>query len=208
MAAKKPSTPLAWVGSITAVFSLIAGIYGGWAFLSGQLERRRAIDRLLAAEAVQLHSSDYESAWNTLAQAATIDSSSARVQQAQEDVAMQWLDNIRISGDQTFASITEKLEPVLIRGVASAKSPQRQADLMAHLGWSYFLRAANCPLAPIPSPPIATPSGRIPPTPTRTPCGVTGFSGTTKASRRPRSTSPPLSPPLGPACALTSDPCN
>jgi tetratricopeptide (TPR) repeat protein len=152
MAVKKPSTPLAWVGSITAVFSLIAGIYGGWAFLSGQLERRRAIDRLLAAEAVQLHTSDYESAWKTLAQAATIDPSSARVQQAQEDVAMQWLDNIRISGDQTFASVTEKLEPVLTRGVASAKSPQRQADLLAHLGWSYFLRSRELPASPDPEP--------------------------------------------------------
>jgi Tfp pilus assembly protein PilF len=151
MKAKKPSTtPLAWVGSITAVFSLIAGIYGGWAFFSGQLERRRAIDHLLAAEAVQLHSSDYESAWNSLDQAATIDSSSARVQQAQEDVAMQWLDNMRISGDQTFASIAEKLEPVLTRGAASAKSPQRQADLMAHLGWSYFLRSRELPSSPDP----------------------------------------------------------
>jgi len=151
MKAKKPSTtPLAWVGSITAVFSLIAGIYGGWAFFSGQLERRRAIDHLLAAEAVQLHSSDYESAWNSLDQAATIDSSSAHVQQAQEDVAMQWLDNMRISGDQTFASIAEKLEPVLTRGAASAKSPQRQADLMAHLGWSYFLRSRELPSSPDP----------------------------------------------------------
>ena len=52
MAARKPSTPLAWVGSITAVFSLIAGIYAGWAFLSGQFEKRRAVDRLLAAEVV------------------------------------------------------------------------------------------------------------------------------------------------------------
>jgi len=152
MAVKKPSTPLAWVGSITAVFSLIAGVYGGWAFLSGQLERRRAIDHLLAAEAVQLHGSDYESAWKTLAQAATIDPSSVRVQQAQEDVAMQWLDNMHISGDQTFASITEKLEPVLTRGVAAAKSPQRQADLMAHLGWSYFLRRRELPSSPDPEP--------------------------------------------------------
>jgi len=152
MAAKKTSNPLAWVGSITAVFSLIAGIYGGWAFFSGQLERRHAIDHLLASEAVQLRSSDYESAWNTLGQAATIDSNSARVQQAQEDVAMQWLDNIRISGYQTFASITEKLEPVLTRGVASAKSPQRQADLMAHLGWSYFLRSRELPSSPDPEP--------------------------------------------------------
>jgi hypothetical protein len=152
MAAKKPSTPLAWVGSITAVFSLIAGIYGGWAFLSGQIDRRRAIDRLLAAEAVQLRTSDYESAWKTLAQAATVDPSSARVQQAQEDVATQWLDNIRISGDQTFVSITEKLEPVLTRGAASATSPQRQADLLAHLGWSYFLRSRELPSSPDPEP--------------------------------------------------------
>ena len=122
MAARKPFTPLAWVGSITAIFSLIAGIYAGWAFLSGQLERRRATDRLLADEALQLHASDYESAWRTLAQAATVGGSSARVQQAQEEVAIEWLDNIRISGDQTFASITEKLEPVLIRGAASAKT--------------------------------------------------------------------------------------
>src|ERR1700729_2009163 len=109
MAGKKPFSPLAWVGSITAVFSLIAGIYGGWSFLSGQLERRRTLDRLLAAEAVQLRSLDYESAWKTLAQAATVDPHSTRVQQAQEDAAMVWLDNIHISGDQTFASIAEKL---------------------------------------------------------------------------------------------------
>ena len=150
MAAKKPSTPLAWVGSVTALFSLIAGIYGGWAFFSHQLERRRAIDRLLATKAVQLRSADYESAWNTLTQAATIEPSSPRVQQAQEDLAVQWLDNMRISGDQTFASVTENLNPVLTRGVASAKSPQRQADLMAHLGWSYFLRSRELPSSPNP----------------------------------------------------------
>ena len=140
MAAQKPFTRLAWIGSITGVFSLIAGIYGGWSFLSGQVERRRAVARLLASEAVQLRASDYGSAWGTLAQAAAIDPGSARVQQAQEDAAMRWLENIRVSEGQTFASITEKLEPVLTRGAVSAKSPQRQADLLAHLGWSYFLR--------------------------------------------------------------------
>src|SRR5215467_4214666 len=149
MASKKPSTPLAWVGSITAVFSVIAGIYGGWAFLSGQLERRHAINQLLATEAVQLHTSDYASAWKTLAQGATVDPSSARVQQAQEDVAMRWLENVRISGNQTFASITEKLEPVLTRGAASAKAPQRQADLPgAPRLVVIFCVAANCPSSP------------------------------------------------------------
>jgi hypothetical protein len=152
MAAPKRFTPLAWVGSITAVFSLIAGIYAGWDFLSGQLEKRRTIQRLLAAEAVQLRAADYASAWKSLAQAATVAPRSEPVQQAQEDVAIEWLDNIDVSGDQTFASVIEKLEPVLSRGVASAKSPQRQADLMAHLGWSYFLRSRESPSSPDPEP--------------------------------------------------------
>jgi hypothetical protein len=132
---------LAWVGSITAVFSLVGGVYGGWQFFSGQVEKRHTIDRLLSDEAFQIKASDYESAWKTLGQAAGIDPKSERVRQAQEDAAMLWLETIRISGDQTFASITEKLEPVLIRGVTTEKSPQRKADLQAHLGWSYFLRS-------------------------------------------------------------------
>jgi tetratricopeptide (TPR) repeat protein len=132
---------LAWVGSITAVFSLVGAVYGGWQFFSGQVEKRREIDRLLTDEAVQIKASDYESAWKTLGQAADVDPKSERVEQAQEDAAMLWLEMIRISGDQTFTSITKKLEPVLIRGVTTTKSPQRQADLQAHLGWSYFLRS-------------------------------------------------------------------
>ena len=63
---------------------------------------------------------------------------------------MQWLDNIRLSGDQTFASIADKLQPVLTRGAASKESPQRRADLMAHLGWSYFLRRREAPSGPDP----------------------------------------------------------
>src|SRR5580658_3352724 len=122
MAIRRPFSLAGWVGSITTLFSLIAGIYGGWAFFSGYLEKHRAVDRLLTVEAAQLHNSDYASAWNTLAQAATIDANSARVQLAQEDVAMQWLDHISTSGDETFASIADKLEPVLTRGATSAKS--------------------------------------------------------------------------------------
>jgi tetratricopeptide (TPR) repeat protein len=148
---KKPSSPLAWVGSITAVFSLIAGIYGGWSFFASRIEKRRNIDRLLSAEAVQLHTADYQAAWKTLGEAASVDPSSARVQQTQEDVAMAWLDNIRISGDETFASITDRLVPVLTRGAASDKSPQRQADLLAHLGWSYYLRSRESPSSPDPA---------------------------------------------------------
>lgn len=151
MAFRKPFSLGAWVGSITALFSLVAGVYGGWVWVSERLERHRAIDRALTVEAAQLRNADYQSAWDTLAQAAQIDSGSERVQQAQEDVAMQWLENVSASGDQTVSSIAAKLEPVLTRGATSAGSPQRQADLLAHLGWSYFLRGREAASGPDPA---------------------------------------------------------
>jgi hypothetical protein len=150
MPEKNLSKPLAWIGSLTAIFSLIGGVYGGWAYFSGQYEKRRAIAGLLATEGVQLSTRDYASAWKTLEQASVIDSGSEKVHQAQEDVAMQWLENIHASGSVTFTQITEKLEPILTRGATSAKSPQRRADLLAHLGWSYFLRRRESPSAPDP----------------------------------------------------------
>jgi hypothetical protein len=141
---------LKWIGYITAVFSLIAGAYGGWTFFSGQFKKRHAIDELLAAESVRVSAGDYASGWKEVEQAASIESSSAKIRRVQEDLAMQWLENIHLSGDQTFSGITEKLEPVLIRGATSAKSPERQADLLAHLGWSYFLRSRESPSGPDP----------------------------------------------------------
>jgi tetratricopeptide (TPR) repeat protein len=139
------SKPMVLVGSVTAVFSLIAGVSGGWNFISSRLEEHHAVDRLLASAAVQLDAFDYPGAWRTLEQASAIDSTSARVQQVQEDVAMRWLEDIQVSGKQTFTEITEKLKPVLTRGVTSTKSSERQSDLLAHLGWLYFLQGRESP---------------------------------------------------------------
>jgi tetratricopeptide (TPR) repeat protein len=140
MAIKKTFSVAAWVGAITTLFSLVAGVYGGWVWVSERLEKHRAVDRLLAAESAQLRNGDYEAAWNTLAQAAQINPGSGRVLDAQEDVAMRWLENVSVPEDESLSAVAQKVEPVLTRGATSAKSPQRQADLLAHVGWSYFLR--------------------------------------------------------------------
>lgn len=151
MAAKPDSSGLLkWIAPTASIFSLIAGAYGGWAFFSGQYKKRQAIDQFLAEETVRLSAGDYGAGWKAVGQAAALDSRSARVQLAQEDLAMQWLENIQISGDETFSEIVEKLEPVLVRGASSDKDPQRQADLLAHLGWSYFLRRRESPDSPDP----------------------------------------------------------
>jgi hypothetical protein len=41
--------------------------------------------------------------------------------------------------NETFSNLVKKLEPTLTRGLAASPSGSRQADLMAHLGWSQFL---------------------------------------------------------------------
>jgi hypothetical protein len=45
--------------------------------------------------------------------------------------------------DEKFSDIAEKLEPVLTRAATSEKSASRRADLLAHIGWSYFLRSLS-----------------------------------------------------------------
>ena len=104
------------------------------------LETSRKIDALMAAASLELQLHDYPSAWRSLEQASQADPNSARVRGAQEDAAMTWLENIHARGNESFSDIVKRLEPTLTRGVAAAQSLSRQADLMAHIGWSQFLR--------------------------------------------------------------------
>lgn len=132
-----------WVGYATAILSLIAGIGAIVKTITGRLEARRKIDTLLSSEAMELKRQDYWSAWRNLEQASAIDADSAKVRAAQETLAMEWLENIRLRQDEKFSDIAEKLEPILSRGAASEKSASREADLLAYIGWSHFLRSRD-----------------------------------------------------------------
>ena len=117
------------------ILSLTAGIG-----FPQSLETSRKIDALMAAGALEVQLHDYPSAWRTLEQAFQADPNSAKVRAAQEDVAMAWLENIHARENESLSDVVKRLEPTLTRGVAAAQSPSRQADLMAHIGWSQFLR--------------------------------------------------------------------
>jgi hypothetical protein len=108
--------------------------------VADRLEARRKIDVLLSSESAQLKGQDCGSAWRSLEQASRVDPDSPRVHAAQEALTMEWLENVRVLENEKFSDIAEKLEPVFTRGVASSKSPIQQPDLLAHVGWSYFLR--------------------------------------------------------------------
>jgi hypothetical protein len=135
------SSILKWIGYGTAILSFVAGVRVITSAISSRVETRHKTEALLASERIQLNGHDYPAAWQTLDQASKISPDSTAIHEAQEDLAMEWLDDIRVQADETFSEIIQKLDPILTRGIAAAKAPQRQADLAAHLGWSYFLRS-------------------------------------------------------------------
>src|SRR5262249_2975011 len=69
-----------------------------------------------------------------------------RLREAQEDLAMVWVEDVRVPQGKTFSDIVNPLVPVLTRGAAGA-SGVRKADLLAHLGWAYFLKARDVSLS-------------------------------------------------------------
>jgi hypothetical protein len=139
----KFSQVLKWVGYLTAILSLCAAASGIVKFAYDRIERKRKIESLLSVEAVQLKSRDYWSAWGTLEQAAQLLPDSPEVRSAQESLAIVWLDHVRLSENQKFSDVTQKVEPVLTRAVADSQPGSRRADLRAHIGWAYFLESRD-----------------------------------------------------------------
>lgn len=90
------STILKWVGYGTAILSFAAAVGGIITAISRHVETRHKTEALLASERIELNGHDYAAAWQTLDQASKIAPDSTAVHDAQEDLAMEWLDNIRV----------------------------------------------------------------------------------------------------------------
>lgn len=139
----KFSQVLKWVGYLTAIFSLCATIVGIGKYVYGRAETRKNLAVLLATEAEQQKSRDYPSAWQTLEKAAKLDPDSEKVRDAQEKLAMVWLEDVHLQENQKWSDVTQKLEPILTRAVATASPGPHRADLRAHVGWAYFLESRD-----------------------------------------------------------------
>src|SRR5437870_549796 len=94
---------LKWVGYGTAILSLVAGLGKITKVISDRVEARRNIRALLSSEEVQRQGGDYGSAWRSLEQASQIDPHSAEVLDARENLAMEWLENIRVLEGEKFS---------------------------------------------------------------------------------------------------------
>jgi hypothetical protein len=79
----------------------------------------------------------------------SVDERTIELRHAREELAMAWLADVRKPADQKFSDIVDKLVPALEQGSLGAAAT-RKADLIAHIGWAYFLRGRDGVSAPDP----------------------------------------------------------
>jgi tetratricopeptide (TPR) repeat protein len=149
-------TALKWAGGITTLLSLIFAVHQLVQLAGDVRDGQRQVAELLKLGKDQQDAGDYASAWASFAQAAgraeaggqvakligSLSDEQRRVREAQEDLAMAWVENAHAPESKTFSETVDKLVPVLTRGAESATGV-RKADLLAHLGWAYFLKARD-----------------------------------------------------------------
>lgn len=140
----KVSQAFKWISYLTAMFSLLATVVGVAKYAYDRTETKKNLATLLAVEnEQQKEHNDYQSAWQTLAKAAQLAPRSFKVQAAQRNLAMAWLEDVHLRENQKFSDVTQQLEPVLTQAVAASKPGPEQADLRAHIGWAYFLESRD-----------------------------------------------------------------
>ena len=94
---------------------------------------------LLATAAAQRRRNQYEDALATLARARALAPASVPAREAQEDVAMEWIRNVRVENDKS--SFGDAIKPALaiVDAALPTETGPRRADLLAHTGWATFL---------------------------------------------------------------------
>ena len=145
-----------WVGIAAALLSFSTAVYE-LVHSQGELrERHRVVAEQLAAAQAEQAAGDYPAAWDSLDRAAAtaaVDGLVAKllgglskerktIRAAQEDLAMEWLREAHAPEGHSFAEITDRLNGVLTDG-ANEASGARKGDLLAHLGWAYFLKGRS-----------------------------------------------------------------
>src|SRR5579863_599816 len=142
-----------WVGIATALISFGGALYG-LLHSAGELrDHKRVFGEQLKGGQAQEAAGDFAGAWDsfTHAEATVADegifakllgglsAEQRQVRTAEQDLGMEWLRSSRVPEGTQFSTITDKLLSVLTLG-ANTSSGERKADLLAHLGWAYFLK--------------------------------------------------------------------
>ncbi|HXD22749.1 MAG TPA: hypothetical protein VN613_05265 [Gemmatimonadaceae bacterium] len=142
-----------WVGIVGALLSFGGAVYGVLQAQGDLRERGRVVEEQFKAGQAQEKAGDYAAAWESFAQANAVAGTDGffakllgglseerqKIRTAQEDLAMDWARESRAPDGHTFAEVVDKLIGTLIVGANSATGA-RKGDLLAHVGWAYFLK--------------------------------------------------------------------
>lgn len=145
-----------WVGIAAALLSFATALYELVRSEADLRERHRVVAEELATGRAQQLAGDYAAAWDSLEKAAATaaeDGLAAKllgglgqerrtIRDAQEDLAMEWLRGAHASAEHPFSETANKVSAMLISG-ANEATGSRKADLLAHLGWAYFLKGRS-----------------------------------------------------------------
>ncbi|HTB86579.1 MAG TPA: hypothetical protein VK743_01435 [Steroidobacteraceae bacterium] len=142
-----------WVGIVTALISFGTALYA-LIHSAGELrDHKRVFQEQFKSAQAREAAGDFAGAWDSFTHAETtvadegvfskllggLSAEQRQVRAAEQDLAMEWLRNGRVPEGTQFSVITDKLVNVLTIG-ANNSSGARKADLLAHLGWAYFLK--------------------------------------------------------------------
>ncbi len=130
---------LKWLGGITAVLSLIITMVEVNKLFYSWRNKQEAINQLVLVGNKQREDLDYASAWESYERVLELDPGNKKALKEQFELAMTWLRDIRVFGEQTLTEVADKLLPVLYRGTVS-KTGYKQASVYAHIAWANYLR--------------------------------------------------------------------
>jgi hypothetical protein len=136
------------IGAVMA--AAITGMLIVWSGVASQ--PGQATGLLQAAQSFEA-AGEYSAAWAKIREARShLDDSPltlilhpsliADVQSRQADIAMAWLDHMRLREGERFSEIVPQLLPPLDEAIAATQG-ERKADLLAHRGWADFLRSRD-----------------------------------------------------------------
>ncbi len=145
-----------WVGIVAALLSFGTAVYGVVESEAEMRERGRVVAEAAAAGNAQKAAGDYAGAWASLEKAGStaeadgilakllggLSKERASVRAAQEDLAMVWLRAAHTADGNSFSEVADRLVMTLTSGAHEATGA-RKADLLAHLGWAYFLKGRS-----------------------------------------------------------------
>lgn len=139
-------TGLKWAGATITVLSLVMGVLALRGLYADWRERNDTVAQLIAAAELLEHNGGYARAWSMYGEALALAPGSPVARRGQVDAAMRRLRHVTVRGEETFTDVVEPIVPVLYRGLASSsesRSGRRTGDLLAHIGWAYYLMARD-----------------------------------------------------------------